>query len=221
MNQALLDTEIYRALRIDLVEIIHLFHSRGWSMATSTNYSFRNPMPDEQTYTISRSGVDKLKFSVNDFMLVDAQGRALSGYEHLRPSAETLLHTLIYGNNASVQCILHTHSKASTVFSLVHQKDKIVKLTGFELLKGLSGVQTHEAEVNIPVFDNSQDMKALAEEINVYYENNPNMLGFLLAGHGLYAWGNSVAEAKRHVESFEFLFECLLDMYKLCRMKPN
>ena len=68
MNQALLDTEIYRALRIDLVEIVHLFHSRGWSMATSTNYSFRNPMPDEQTYTISRSGVDKLKFSVNDFI---------------------------------------------------------------------------------------------------------------------------------------------------------
>ncbi len=33
--------------------------------------------------------------------------------------------------------------------------------------------------------------------------------GFLIAGHGLYAWGRDVAEARRHVEGFEFLCECL------------
>jgi methylthioribulose-1-phosphate dehydratase len=217
MKHSFLDTEAYRALRIDLVEIIHLFHSRGWSAATSTNYSFRNPKPNEATYTISRSGVDKLKFSVNDFMLIDRFGNPLAGYEHLKSSAETLLHTLLY-EIPETQCILHTHSQASTVFSLVHQKDKIVKLTGFELLKALHGVDTHEAEVFIPVFDNSQDMKTLSEEIHIYYEHNPDMLGFLLAGHGLYAWGNSIAEAKRHVEALEFIFECMLQMYGLCRV---
>jgi methylthioribulose-1-phosphate dehydratase len=29
----------------------------------------------------------------------------------------------------------------------------------------------------------------------------------LLARHGLYTWGQSVAEARRHLEALEFLFE--------------
>ena len=209
-------TDEYRSLQHELIEIIHWFNTKGWSPATSTNYSFRNPEDFGNTYTISRSGVDKAKFRLEDFMIIDTKGNPVEGYKHIRPSAETLIHTMLY-ENKNTQAILHTHSVANTVFSLVHHKDKIVKLSGFELLKGLKGVTTHEAEVQIPVFDNSQDIEALSQEISVYYENNPTMRGFLLAGHGLYAWGSSIAEAKRHIEVFEFVFECMNMMYGLCR----
>ena len=40
-----------------------------------------------------------------------------------------------------------------------------------------------------------------------YWEKNFNIYGFLLAGHGLYTWGKTIAEAKRHIEVLEFLFE--------------
>ncbi len=212
----ILHLEDYQDLQDELLEIIALFHQRGWSPATSTNYSFRNPQPYHETFTISSSGVDKLHFKAEDLMMIDDEGKPISGYEHKKPSAETFLHTMLY-QHLDTQAILHTHSIASTVFSLVHHKDKIVQLTGFELLKGIKGINTHEASVSIPIFDNSQDIKALSEEVRVYFDHNPKMRGFLLAGHGLYAWGDSLAEAKRHVEVFEFIFECMNQMYCFCR----
>jgi len=197
-----------RTLQQDLLAVIHWFHAKGWAPATSTNYSFRNPDPESQTYTISRSGVDKGAFQIEDFMVVDADGRPLQAYRHLRPSAETLLHTLLY-ERPEVNAILHTHSVANTVFSWIHQEEEAVKITGFELLKGIQGITTHEAEVWIPVFENAQDIAALSVEVKARLAAYPDTPGFLLAGHGLYAWGSSIAEAKRHIESFEFLFECL------------
>jgi methylthioribulose-1-phosphate dehydratase len=206
--RALLASEHYLSLQKELLAVIHWFHQRNWSPATSTNYSFRNPIPYETTYTISRSGVDKAGFGAEDFMLIDTEGTSLEGYKHIKPSAETLLHTMLYERTEN-QAILHTHSIPSTVTSIIHAKDKAITLQGFEVLKGLHGIQTHEAEVVVPIFANSQDIKALSEEIGAYYAANPSMLGFLLVGHGLYAWGSSIAEAKRHTEVFEYIFECL------------
>ena len=31
--------------------------------------------------------------------------------------------------------------------------------------------------------------------------------GYLIRGHGVYAWGEDVSVAKRHIEGFEFIFE--------------
>lgn len=196
------------ALRQEFLSVIHWFHAKGWAPATSTNYSFRNPAPAQHTYTISRSGVDKGAFQLDDFMVVDAAGRPLDDFRHLKPSAETLLHTMLY-EQPEVQAILHTHSVANTVFSWVHRGEEAVSIAGFELLKGIAGITTHEATLQLPIFDNSQDMPALKVQIRAELARYPDTPGFLLAGHGLYAWGNSIAEAKRHVETLEFLMECL------------
>lgn len=198
----------HTALQQELLAVIHGFHARGWAPATSTNYSFRHPTPDERTYTISRSGVDKGLFQSADFMQVDQAGQPLAAFRHLKPSAETLLHTMLYEQPA-VQAILHTHSVANTVFSWVHRMEEAVSITGFELLKGIAGINTHEATLRLPVYANAQDMLTLSGQIRHGLSRHPGIPGFLLAGHGLYAWGDSIAAAKRHVEVFEFLFECL------------
>lgn len=192
----------------ELLSVIQWFHAKGWAPATSTNYSFRNPAPDQNTYTISRSGVDKSLFKVEDFMEVDALGQPLEAYRGVKPSAETLLHTMLY-EQAAVQAVMHTHSVVSTVFSWEHRAEACVSISGFELLKGIAGVSTHEATVQLPIFENSQDIEALSGHIRASLQHYPGVPGFLLAGHGLYAWGNSIAEAKRHTEVFEFLLECL------------
>jgi methylthioribulose-1-phosphate dehydratase len=68
-------------------------------------------------------------------------------------------------------------------------------------------VTTHEHTKRIPVLANSQDMSALSDELRRAFAAEPDMHGFLLAGHGLYTWGADLAEARRHLEVLEFLFE--------------
>jgi len=194
-------------LQEELITVIRFFHQKGWSPATSTNYSFRNA--DNETYTISASGIDKGQFSALDLMIINKSGNALPSHKHLNPSQETLLHTMLY-KNPSINAVLHTHSVASTVISRRLAAQKGVSLRGYEVLKGLHGISTHDSEVLIPIFPNSQDIASLSKEVDRYYQENPDLYGFLLEGHGLYSWGKSIAEAKKHIEVLEFLFECEL-----------
>ena len=189
--------------KTELVDCIHFLHQKGFAPATSSNYSFR---PAEGTdFFISASGIDKGTFSEQDLMLVDAQGQPVN--DARRPSAETLLHALTYREIPPTTCVLHTHTVYNTVLSSIFQETGRIRLEGFEVLKGLTGIKTHETTVTIPIFANSQDMPALADTIRQHWQKHGPGHGFLLAGHGLYTWGRSIAEAKRQVEVFEFLFE--------------
>ena len=200
------------ALQEKLIDVIYKFNSNGWSEATSTNYSFRNPEQTD-TYTITSSGKDKSIILTEDLMIVDKNGKAIEGYTDMKPSAETLLHTVLYDQDPNIQSILHTHSIHGTIISMLHAPEKEVKLAGFEVLKGIKGISTHESEVIVPIFANSQDIPKLSEEVREFYIQNPQMTGFLLEGHGFYTWGESIAEAKRHMEVFEYLFEVLYKLY--------
>jgi len=133
-----------------------------------------------------------------------ATDRAPSGR---KPSAETGLHTLIYRLYPEANAVLHVHTANATVLSRV-EKLAMLKLTGYEMQKSLSGQTSHLDTVSIPLFDNDQDIPALARRIEIYARQTPLNYGFLLRGHGLTCWGRSVAEARRHLEGLEFLFEC-------------
>ncbi|NJO02083.1 MAG: methylthioribulose 1-phosphate dehydratase [Bacteroidia bacterium] len=210
-------SEENESLRQELLEIVRIFNDRGWSWATSTNYSFRNPKPMDNTFTISSSGIDKSFFKARDLMVVDEAGQPIEGYQDMKPSAETLLHTMIY-QVFPAGAVLHTHSPDGTVLSQHYRFEREIRLAGFEMLKGLSGITSHESAVVVPIFANSQDMNQLSQEIRDYIRKNPNIPGFLLAGHGLYAWGATLAEAKRHVEVLEFLLSC---SYKLLVLEQS
>lgn len=188
-----------------MAELIRDLHARGWSPATSTNYSFRN---DCKTIALSKSGIDKKMFHVEHFLLMDTQGNLLPEYQHLKPSAETLLHLALYRNNPNIEAVLHTHTVLNTVLSRKLEKEGKIVFTNYELLKAFAGTHTHEISLEIPIFPNTQDIAALSETFEKAYHNNPFMKGYLIAGHGFYTWGDSLAEAKRHLEAFEFLLEC-------------
>ncbi len=190
-------------LKNEMVQAIRFFHQQGWAPATSSNYSFR--LPGRSDFLVSQSGVDKGAFQSEHFMPVDAKGKAIK--DPRKPSAETLLHCAIYDLLPDVHCILHTHAVYNTVLSQVLEGH--LTLAGYEILKGFAGIGTHEVSLTIPVFQNSQDMLVLAQKIKSYFavaETPPH--AFLLAGHGMYTWGNSIADAKRHVEVMEFLIHC-------------
>ena len=203
----LLDDPHFKRTASALTETVRFLAARGWTPATSSNFSARIPHRGE-LIAISRSGVDKSLFCEEDVMVVDMAGKSVAP-EGARPSAETLLHTLLY-ESSNVGAVLHTHSVGGTVCSMQYAKRGSIEFRGYEILKGLAGNQSHEATEILPIFPNDQDMAALSRQVGDYWKHHRNIHGFLIEGHGLYTWGMDLASAKRHVETFEFLFECLL-----------
>ncbi|MGN7920195.1 MULTISPECIES: methylthioribulose 1-phosphate dehydratase [Lysobacter] len=184
---------------------------RGWTPATSSNFSSRI---DAGHVAITVSGRDKGRLTEGDIMVVDLDGQPVATSH--RPSAETLLHTQLYKRYPQVGCVLHTHSQTQTVASRLYAGIGHVHLEGYELLKAFSGTTTHETALDLPVYPNTQDMPTLAAQVDATLDSQP-MWGYLIDGHGLYAWGRDMAEARRHLEAFEFLLGCELELRRLQR----
>ena len=188
----------------DLVEAGRALYAMGMVPATSGNFSARM---SDGTIAVTVSGRHKGKLTEQDIMLVDSRGNSLDGR---RPSAETLLHVQIY-NRTDAGVILHPHSVNATLLSRINKSH--LKLQDYELLKAFPGVDTHECTVVVPVFDNDQNIDRLAAQVDQYMDaDNEPVYGYLINGHGFYTWGVNVHDALRHVEAFEFLFECEMRM---------
>lgn len=188
-------------LKEQIAETIRTYHQRGWSPATSTNYSF---LDENNTIWVSRSGVDKSQFSAEDFITVDKNGNATGEYAGVKPSAETLIHCVLYELFPQTRVILHSHSVFPVLMSNMYQDQ--VPFEGYEVQKGFAGETTHEATVHIPVFDNTQDMVEFSQTLR----SNKAAIrhhSFIMRRHGTYAWGTGLFEAKRHLETLEYLSE--------------
>ena len=203
------DSQRLRHLAGELITNVRELAQAGWTPATSSNFSQRL---DARHVAITVSGRDKGRLTEADIMVVDLDGRAV-GSGH-RPSAETLLHTQLYARFPEVGCVLHTHSRTKTVASRLYAGAGRVRLEGYELLKAFHGNDTHEAAIDLPVLPNSQDMPTLAAQVEALLDERC-MWGYLIDGHGLYAWGRDMAEARRHLEAIEFLLACELELRTL------
>jgi methylthioribulose-1-phosphate dehydratase len=177
-------------------------YTQGMVPATSGNFSARL---ENHHLAITVSGQHKGKLTEQDIMEVDANGISLDAR---RPSAETLLHVYIYRRFPEARVVLHPHSVNATVLSRLCNDG--LALQDYEILKAFPGISTHECTVTVPVFDNDQDIARLAEKVDARLAGLQDVPGYLIRGHGFYTWGNSMEDALRHVEAFEFLFECEL-----------
>lgn len=194
----------------ELRDVAALFHQREFSLGTSSNYSIllqREPFE----LLITASGKDKRRLGKTDFVVVNEQSELIAGLKGEKSSAETALHTML-ARRPGVGSILHTHSVWGTLLSDRHADAGGFWIEGYEMLKGLAGIGTHEHREWVEIFPNSQDIPTLARQVERRLDDRdrPPLHGFLLRNHGLYTWGQGVAEARRHVEIFEFLFEVLV-----------
>lgn len=183
-----------------------LFYQNGWSYGTSSNYSIRLKR-DPFRLIITASGKDKSALTPADFVILDEAGASVEN-DQIKPSAEAQLHIAL-AKHPEIGSVLHTHSVWSTILSDAEGDMGELTLAGYEMLKGLAGVTTHATSVRLEIFENTQDIPALAKEIaaRILDTKRPLRFGFLLRGHGLYTWGRDLAEARRHVEVLEFLLE--------------
>ena len=179
------------------------FYRRGWVLGTSGNFS-AVAGADPLQLAITVSGAEKGALSHEHILLIDSRGQVTSGDG--KPSDEAKLHLAVVRARGA-GAVLHTHSVWSTLLSEAHAAEGRLVIKGFEMLKGLAGVKTHEHEEFLPIIENSQDMEALAVALEKALDSYPECHGVLLRRHGLYTWGRDLTEAKRHVEILEFLLE--------------
>ncbi len=181
------------------------FYDRGWVFGTSGNFSAVVSRAHFRM-AITPTGVDKAMLTAQQMVEVDAAGKVTRGSG--LPSDEMLLHLgIIRARRAGA--VLHTHSIWSTMVSEAYAGEGGLVIEGYEMLKGLEGVCSHQHTEWLPVIDNSPDIPSLARTVEATLEQCPDSHGFLLRRHGLYTWGKSLTEAKRHVEIFEFLLEVI------------
>lgn len=189
-------------LKEQIAETIRHYNAKGWSPATSTNYSFKD---DEGTIWVSRSGVDKYQFQADDFITVNKDGLAIGEFEGIKPSAETLIHCVLYELFPEIKVILHSHSVYPVLISAV--LGSTITFNGYEVQKGFDGQTSHEGYVDIPIFDNTQDMLDFKHTL----QNQSSKIqhhSFIMRKHGTYAWGKNLFEAKCHLETLEYLCQC-------------
>jgi len=174
--------------------------TQRWVPASSGNLSARI---DRATIAITRSGVHKGRLKQADIIAVGLDGVAVEPTG--KPSAETLLHCQLYLQDPTIGAVLHGHSVGATALSLATDADELV-LRDYEILKAFPGIGTHEAVARVPIFDNDQDIARLATRIAPSL--TPLPIGYMLRGHGVYAWGPDVERCFWRLEALEFLISC-------------
>ena len=186
-----------------LISIGKAFYQRNWVLGTSGNFSVllhRDPLE----LLVTESGVHKGMLAPRNFLTVGAKAEVISGPG--KPSAETLIHLAILGQ-IQAGCVLHTHSVWSTFLTDLQSGSDRLVIEGYEMLKGLRNVSTHEHSESIPILENSQNYPELALQVTDLLQSNPGIHAVLLRRHGVYTWGEDILEARRHIEILEFLFE--------------
>jgi methylthioribulose-1-phosphate dehydratase len=186
-----------------LAEVGRVLYARGWLSATSGNLSVvvrREPLQ----LAITATGLHKGRLTSEQFVLLGASGDVHAGSGS--PSAESRLHIAIVQETGAA-AVLHTHSLWSTTLSLLRFPDGGIAISGYEMLKALTGVSSHEHREWLPIVENSQNMPALEDAITDILRRNAGLHGILIRGHGLYTWGCDLEEANRHLEALEFLLE--------------
>jgi methylthioribulose-1-phosphate dehydratase len=197
-----LDLTIPAVVIGDIAGIGRFAAARGWVPATSGNFSRRI---DDGHIAVTRSGIDKGTIDADGLIAIALDAPLPAGV-----SAETPLHVARYRADASVGAIAHVHSVAATVLSRADAHRGYVELDGFEMHKALAGFTTHESTLRLPIFANDQDTAALATRVEAELGPHP-VPAYLLAGHGVYVWGATMDDARRHLEGVEFLLQCALE----------
>src|ERR1041384_3389273 len=160
-----------------LAEVARGFYARGGLLGTSGNLSAvvqREPL----RLAMSPSGIDKGQLKPEQLLSIDENARVVAGHSG-KPSDETQLHLRIVKERGA-GAVLHTHSIWNTILSDFYAATGGMAIDGYEMLKGLQGVRTHEHSEWLPIIENSQDMPALAETIVQTLNEHKATHGFLV-----------------------------------------
>ena len=200
-------------MKKNIASLIRCYYQKKWLYATSGNFSYKK---NNQLMYVTASGINKKKISFKNFILVDINTNIpYYKFEKRKISDEALLHCTIYQLFSNAKIILHTHSLLATFLSKMLIQNKKIIFSNYEILKALPNIKTHNCTFEVPIIENSQDMNILSKEIKILAQNNDQLGCFLISGHGLYIWGNSLFNVNKYIEAIEFLFELYYNELKI------
>ena len=82
------------------------------------------------------------------------------------------------------------------------------------MIKGIAGYGYFDT-LRIPIIENTAWEHELADSLGEAIAKNPKACAVLVRRHGMYVWGNSWEEAKRHGECLHYLFDIAIRMKQL------
>jgi methylthioribulose-1-phosphate dehydratase len=191
-----------------VIDLARLCGREGWVPATAGNFSARI---DLDRAAITASGGQKGEVDETG-IIVAGIAENLDGPMQPRLSAEGPLHLQLYRDDPSIGAIAHAHPHAAVVLSRRHLAAGRIVIEGWEMQKALTGVTTHEGSVELPIFANDQDTKRLGLRVSQAMRDwKKPCYGYLIAGHGIYAWGRDAREARKHLEAYAHLLNLVLE----------
>ena len=188
----------FGAARSGIIAVGRRLDARGWAPATAGNYSARL----EDGFAVTASGWHKGRLTEDGVLRLDADGMVIG---EGRSSAETHLHLSIYRRFPEAGAVLHGHSPQAVGLSRAFRDIEAWRFAGHEMIKVFPGHVTHDAEIVLPIVDNSQDMREIEAAIAPALARPGAIPAYLIRDHGLYAWGRDLDEAERVLEAVEWL----------------
>ena len=197
-------TESTRSARIEeMIDAARDFYRFGWLGGSSGNMSFRF---DDDTVVITSTGGHKGALDPGDFVDVDLQGDPKT--DGADPSVDTDIHLAIYEYVEDAGAVVHVHHLQAALCSDRDQKRGSTHFHELRMLHAL-GVEGDEPTCEIPVLDNPAEVDELATLVEdaLRDADSPPIACLNVHNHGLYVWGRTIDEARRHVEACAYLFE--------------
>jgi L-fuculose-phosphate aldolase len=172
-------------LKKNIIEAGKRAYARGYVAAKDGNISVR---VDAKRILITPSGVSKGYMKADGLVLVDMNGRIISGTK--KPSSELLMHLQIYKERNDIQSVCHLHPPYATGFAAAGiQLDRYI-LTEAEIALG-----------KIPLIEYAPPgTEELAKIIIPHLKDSK---AFLLANHGALTVGTDIFDAYCNMETLE------------------
>lgn len=179
-------------VRRDLADFGRMLHNQGFVAATDGNLSVRM---DSDRVMVTPTGVSKGMMDPEDMVVVDLEGRKLSGANN--PSSEIAMHLTIYKARADVGAVVHAHPCTATAFAsagiALDQPlcSEIVITLGAVPLAPYATTGTH----------------GLSESLAPYI---PSHNAILMANHGVVTYGRDLRQAYLRMEAVEHYAKIVL-----------
>lgn len=189
-------------LRRDLVRFSRWISRLGYAPGTSGNLSVRL---DRERLLATPTGMSKALIRAADIVIVDMQGRLISGTKKV--TSEIAMHLAIYKDRQDVEAVVHSHPPIATAFAC----------SG----RALEEVLCQEAIMTIGTVPLAQyattGTDEVASSLNPYL---PKHDAILLANHGAVSCGKTLLDAFMKMETVEHLAHVALVAHQLGTAQP-
>eukprot|EP00605_Chrysophyceae_sp_TOSAG23-4_P000775 GSChrysophyteH1.ASY1.ANO1.864.1 assembled CDS len=195
-------------------ELCRKFFTAGWVTGTGGSISIRH---GGRIY-MTPSGVQKERISPDELFVLDVDNNVLASptakpnfTPKLSDCSPLFLHAFKQRNAGAV---LHSHALSTNLVTSLCEGSDHFSISHQEMIKGIAG-HGYFDELRVPIIENTAHEHELTDALGECIARNPRTVAVLVRRHGIYVWGKSWEEAKRHGECLHYLFDVALNMHKM------